>query len=105
MGWSLEIQEPDYLDGIKSGFTIRDGGGAPIAYAFDADKARLMSMSMGLLDALDNLYHKTVVGTKDERHEALNAAWVLIYELRGNPQSGAVGTQARSAEVNQKDSQ
>lgn len=31
-----------------------------------------------LLTALKVLYHKTIVGTDDERHAALNAAWAAI---------------------------
>ncbi len=31
--------------------------------------------------ALTELYHKTICGTDDERHAALNAAWAIIGEL------------------------
>lgn len=39
----------------------------------------------GLLKALKELHLKTVVGTDDERHAALNAAWEII--ARAEPQT------------------
>lgn len=50
--WTLEIGEMDYLDGIRSGLTIRQANGAPVAYAFDAAEARLIAAAPELLEAL-----------------------------------------------------
>jgi hypothetical protein len=36
-----------------------------------------------LLEALEQLHLKAVVGTDDERHSALNAAWAAISKARG----------------------
>lgn len=47
--WTCEVDEPDYLDGIKSGVTIRGVGGRPVAYAFKADEGRLLAAAPDLL--------------------------------------------------------
>ena len=40
MAWEVEdLGFPEYLDGIRSRFTVRSKSGAPIAYAFGADEA------------------------------------------------------------------
>lgn len=51
----LEVEDlglPEYLDGIRSRFTVRSKSGAPIAYAFDADEARLIAAAPDLLEAV-----------------------------------------------------
>jgi len=45
--------------------------------------ARLIAAAPELLAALEELHIKTVVGTDDERHAALNNAWKAITKARG----------------------
>ena len=47
------------------------------------EDARLISAAPALLGALTELYHKTICGTDDERHAALNAAWGTIAKATG----------------------
>ena len=53
--WRIEIDEPDYLDGIRSGVTVRGLGGRPVAYAFDEAEGRVMAAAPELLEALQDL--------------------------------------------------
>lgn len=51
--WEVEdLGLPEYLDGNRSRFTVRSKSGAPIAYAFDADEARIFAAAPDLLEAL-----------------------------------------------------
>lgn len=45
--------------------------------------AEVMKLTVVLRDALETLYHKTIVGTDDERHAALDAAWAAIQMADG----------------------
>jgi len=53
--WTLEIGEPDHLDGIRSGFTISRGEYSPVAYAFEGSEARLIAAAPDLLAALEHV--------------------------------------------------
>lgn len=53
--WMVEIIEPDYLDGIKSGVTVYGNERRPVAYAFDEQEGRVMSAAPDLLEALTAL--------------------------------------------------
>lgn len=54
--WEVEdFGCPDYLDGIRSRYAVRNESGEPIAYAFDADEARLFASVPDLLEALEQL--------------------------------------------------
>jgi hypothetical protein len=44
---------------------------------------RLIAAAPELLEALEELHLKAVVGTNDERHAALNKAWAAISKARG----------------------
>lgn len=46
---------PDYLDGIKSQFTISRVGGGPVAYAFDADQSRLIAAAPDFFSSAKSL--------------------------------------------------
>lgn len=50
--WQVKIEEPDYLDGIRSGVTVQRLDGGPVAYAFDEQEGRLLAAAPGLLAAL-----------------------------------------------------
>lgn len=47
--------------------------------------ARLIAAAPELLDALDELHAKAVVGTDEERYAALDKAWRAITKARGEP--------------------
>lgn len=53
--WTVEIGEPDYLDGIRSGVTVFAEGRRPVAYAFRADEGRVLATAPALLEALKGL--------------------------------------------------
>lgn len=82
-GWALVCEPLDYLDGIQSGLIVKKDNGAPVAYMFDRKEAQLAAAAPDLLEALDRLYHKTIIGTDEERHDALNNAWSAITRANG----------------------
>lgn len=62
--WVLQIDDdPEYLDGIRSGLMVRSEEGAPIAYMFDEGYARLATAAPELLEALEDLID--AIGTHD----------------------------------------
>lgn len=50
--WFVEIFEPDYLDGIRSGVTVYGNERRPVAYAFDEAEGRVLAAAPELLEAL-----------------------------------------------------
>ena len=73
--------------GVETGF---DAGGcyvpgwhSQLAIVNREGDARLMAAAPDLLEALTELYHKTICGTDDERHAALNVAWAAITKAVG----------------------
>ena len=52
-------------------------------YAHQIANANLMAAAPDMLEALDELYAKTIIGTDDERHAALDKAWAAIAKATG----------------------
>lgn len=84
--WSTRRSNGDRVVYIQSGQCSRIAdvhsfyrGFGPTRAERDAN-ARLIVAAPVLLEALTELYHKTICGTDDERHAALAAAWAAISE-------------------------
>lgn len=54
--WTFtDCGEPEYLDGIRSQYDVRTEAGAPVAYCFDGQQARLIAAAPDMYEALKAL--------------------------------------------------
>lgn len=88
-GWFVvDWGSPDYLDGIQSQYAVK-ANERPVAYAFDADEARLIAAAPELLDALRSTHgalldYVTAAGPADEADsKILEAARSAIAKADG----------------------
>jgi hypothetical protein len=72
-----------YIVGVQWASSPDELGYMPPANQAYAN-ARLIASAPDLLEALEELHLKAVVGTDDERHAALNKAWAAIAKARGS---------------------
>jgi hypothetical protein len=53
-----------------------------------------------MFEALANLYHRTIVGTDEQRHAALDEAWRVLVKARTAVEGPSVGTSNASEPKN-----
>lgn len=88
--WEVEdFGWPDYLDGIRSRYAVRRKSGAPIAYAFDADEARLIAAAPDLLEALIAARDAANALEISSAHFPRAAVEAAIARARGEQDGGA----------------
>jgi hypothetical protein len=62
--------------------------------------ARLIAAAPEMFEALANLYHRTIVGTDEQRHAALDEAWRVLVKARTAVEGPSVGTSNASEPKN-----
>lgn len=88
--WEVEdFGWPEYLDGIRSRYAVRNESGEPIAYAFDADEARLFASAPDLLEALIEArltlsLTRTNIMVEMKKSEGAAYRWEGVPELLAN---------------------
>lgn len=84
-GWRLSAGDDcTVFDGAnKKLVTVPCGGMTGRTVGESGDCAQLIAAAPDLLAALEELHLKTVVGTEQDRHDALNKAWAAITKAKG----------------------
>lgn len=89
--WEVEdFGCPDYLDGIRSRYAVRNESGEPIAYAFDADEARMIAAAPCMFEALEE-FSREYDGFEDGNGDpcpVLAKARAAIARARGEQDGG-----------------
>ncbi len=79
--WNVEdCGSPEYLDGIQSRYTVCGRGKMPIAYAFDADEARLIAAAPDLLEVASQPVVHIVEGDETIVRLMIGKVEVCAYE-------------------------